>query len=141
MDEKLAALAKEVQDLRQRQLQDRHESILRDDVILRRITIHDSRMDSQAEYMKQIMEGVGQFADTVARLGQRVNTMAEGIAQLTANMDTLAVSMDTLASHMDVLTLRVDALTVRMDDTDKRWNQLIDQLTREQRNGGKKRHN
>jgi hypothetical protein len=28
-----------------------------------------------------------------------------------------------------------------MDETDKRWNQLIEMLTREQRNGGKKRHN
>jgi hypothetical protein len=75
MDESLAALAKEVQELRQRQLQDRHVVV--------------ERMEALAAQTDQ------PFAIVLAR----------------------------------------------MDETDKRWNQLIDQLTREHRNGGKKRHN
>jgi len=104
MDEQLAALAKDVRELRERQLQDRHESILRDDALFRRINIHDERMDLHAEYLKQTIAAVGQAADTITKLG-----------------------------------LRIDELVARMDKTDERWNQLIDQLAREHRNGGKKR--
>jgi hypothetical protein len=103
MDEQLTALAKEVQELRDRQLQDRHEA-MRDDAIFRRMSIPDERMDSHAEALKKTISAVGECADTITRVGQRI-----------------------------------DALVTRMDKTDVRWNQLIEQLTREHRNGGKKR--
>ena len=104
MDEQLMALAKEVHELRDRQLQDRHEAIMRDDAIFRRINMHDERMDVHAETLKKMIAAVGECADTITRVGQRM-----------------------------------DALVARMDKTDERWNQLIDQLAREHRNGGKKR--
>jgi hypothetical protein len=65
MDEQLTALAKEVQDLRDRQLQDRHEAIVRDDAIFRRINLHDERMDVQAETLKKMIAAVGECADTI----------------------------------------------------------------------------
>jgi hypothetical protein len=104
MDEQLTALAKEVHDLRDRQLQDRHEAMMRDDAIFRRMSIHEERMDFHSEALKKTIAAVGECADTITRLGQRI-----------------------------------DALVTRMDKTDERWNQLIEQLTREHRNGGKKR--
>jgi hypothetical protein len=109
MDEQLTALAKEVHELRDRQLQDRHEAIMRDDAMFRRInmrrmSIREERMDFHSEPLKKMISAVGECADTIARLGQRI-----------------------------------DALVTRMDKTDERWNQLIEQLTREHRNGGKKR--
>jgi hypothetical protein len=114
----MAALVKEVQDLRDRQLQDRHESIMRDDAIFRRMGIHDERMDFHAETLKKILAAVGQSADTVTRLGQKI---------------------DLLVSRTDRTEEKIDALITRMDKTDERWNQLIEQLAREHRNGGKKR--
>jgi len=104
MDEQLTALAKAVHDLRDRQLQDRHEAMMRDDAIFRRMSIHEERMDFHSEALKKTIAAVGECADTITRLGQRI-----------------------------------DALVTRMDKTDERWNQLIEQLTREHRNGGKKR--
>jgi polyhydroxyalkanoate synthesis regulator phasin len=104
MDEQLTALAKEAHDLRDRQLQDRHEAMMRDDAIFRRMSIHEERMDFHSEALKKTIAAVGECADTITRLGQRI-----------------------------------DALVTRMDKTDERWNQLIEQLTREHRNGGKKR--
>ncbi len=63
MDEQLAALAKDVQDLRDRQLRDRHESILCDDAIFRRMSIHDERMDFLTEMLQKTIAAVGQSAD------------------------------------------------------------------------------
>ena len=110
MDEQITALVKEVQELRERQLQDRHEAILRDDAIFRRISIHDERMDVLAETLKKTITAVGDCADTITRAGQRI----------------------------DALVVRMDTMVVHMDKTDERWNQLIDQLVREHQNGGKK---
>jgi hypothetical protein len=118
MDEQLTALAKEVQEPRDRQLQDRHEAIMRDDAILRRIGIHDERMDVHAETLKKMIAAVGQCADTITRVGQRI---------------------DALVVQMGETEERFDQLIARMDKTDERWNQLIDQLAREHRNGGMKR--
>jgi hypothetical protein len=118
MDEQITALVKEVQELRERQLQDRHEAILRDDAIFRRISIHDERMDVLAETLKKTITAVGECADIVTRLGQRV---------------------DTLVSRMDIMVASMDILAARMDKTDERWNQLIDRLAREYQNGGTKR--
>lgn len=114
----MAALTKEVHDLRERQLQDRHESILRDDVILRRISVYEQRLDMHSEYLQKAIAAIGESADNVTRLGETVSRLGEKVERLS---DT------------------VDALLVRMDKTDQRWNQLIDHLTREHRNGGKKR--
>jgi hypothetical protein len=111
MDEQLTALAKEIQDLRDRQLQDRHEAIMRDDAIFRRIGMHEDRMDFHAEALKKTISAVGECADTITKLGQR----------------------------LDGLVQKIDLLVARMDKTDERWSQLIEQLTREHRNGGKKR--
>jgi hypothetical protein len=124
MDEQITALVKEVQELRERQLQDRHEAILRDDAIFRRMSFHEERMDVFAEALKKTITAVGEFADIVTRLGQRV--------------DTLVSRMDTMVLHMDTMVVRMDTMVARMDKTDERWNQLIDHLTREHQNGGNK---
>jgi hypothetical protein len=116
MDEQLTALAKEVQELRERQLQDRHEALMRDDAIFRRMSFHDERIDVLGEALKKTIAAVGQCADTITKVGQRI---------------------DALVVRMDALVLGMDALVVRMDKTDERWNQLVDQLAREHQNGGK----
>ena len=118
MDEQLTALAKEVHELRERQLQDRHEAIMRDDAIFRRINMHDERMHVHAETLKKMIAAVAECADTITSVGQRI---------------------DALVVRMGETDGRLDQLIVRMDKTDERWNQLIDQLAREHRNGGKKR--
>jgi phage shock protein A len=118
MDEQMAALAKEVHDLRERQLQDRHESILRDDVILRRISVYDQRLDLHSEYLKEALAAISRSADITTKLGESLSNLRETVS---------------------ILRDEINALSVRMDKTDQRWNQLIDQLTREHRNGGKKR--
>jgi hypothetical protein len=46
--------------------------------------------------------------------------------------------MDTMVLHMDIMVVRMDTMVAHMDKTDERWNQLIDQLTREHQNGGNK---
>jgi len=79
MDEQMAALAKEVRDLRERQLQDRHESILRDDAIFRRISIQEDRMDIHSEYLKQTMAAVGQAAETITKVGLRIDVLVARI--------------------------------------------------------------
>jgi len=75
----MAALAKEVRDLRERQLQDRHESILRDDAIFRRISIQEDRMDIHSEYLKQTMAAVGQAAETITKVGLRIDVLVARI--------------------------------------------------------------
>ena len=114
----MASLVKEVRDLRERQLQDRHEPIMRDDAILRRIGMHEERMDFHAEALKKTIIAVGECADTITRLGQKI---------------------DGFIVRMGESEGKLDQLIVRMDKTDERWNQLIEQLSREHRNGGKKR--
>jgi DNA repair ATPase RecN len=131
MDEQMTALAKEVQDLRDRQLRDRHESIMRDDAIFRRMSIHDERMDFHAEMLQKTIAAVGECADTVTRLGQKIDL-------LVVRLDGTDQRLDALMGRMDRTDQRLDALIVRMDKTDERWSQLIDQLTREHQNGGTK---
>jgi hypothetical protein len=75
MDEQLTALAKEVHELRDRQLQDRHESIMRDDAMFRRMSIHEERMDFPAEALKKMISATGECADTITRLGQRIDAL------------------------------------------------------------------
>jgi hypothetical protein len=124
MDEQITALVKEVQELRERQLQDRHEAILRDDAIFRRMSFHEERMDVFAEALKKTITAVGDCADLITKVGQRI--------------DALVVRMDTMVLHMDIMVVRMDTMVARMDKTDERWSQLIDQLTREHQNGGNK---
>jgi len=124
VDEQLTALAKEVQELRERQLQDRHEALMRDDAIFRRMSFHDERLDVLAEALKKTIAAVGECADTITKAGHRI--------------DKLVVRMDTMVVRMDAMVASMDVLVVRMDKTDERWNQLIDQLAREHQNGGKK---
>ena len=75
MNEQLTALAKEVQELRERQLQDRHEALLRDDAIFRRMSFHDERMDVLSEALKKTIAAVGQCADTITKVGQRIDAL------------------------------------------------------------------
>jgi hypothetical protein len=131
MDEQMTALAKEVHDLRDLQLRDRHESIMRDDAIFRRMSIHDERMDFHAEMLQKTIAAVGESADIVTRLGQKID-------MLVVRMDRTDQRLDELIVRIDGTDQRLDALIVRMDKTDERWNQLIEQLTREHQNGGTK---
>lgn len=74
------------------------------------MSFHEERMDVFAEALKKTITAVGDCADIITKVGQRI----------------------------DALVVRMDAMVARMDKTDERWNQLIDQLTREHPNGGKK---
>jgi hypothetical protein len=60
------------------------------------------------------------------------------ITKVGQRIDALVVRMDTMVLHMDIMVVRMDTMVARMDKTDERWNQLIDQLTREHQNGGNK---
>jgi hypothetical protein len=75
MDEHMTALAKDVRDLRERQLRDRHESLMRDDATFRRMSIHDERMDFHAEMLQKTIAAVGDSADIVTRLGQKIEAL------------------------------------------------------------------
>jgi hypothetical protein len=113
----VTALLKEVEGLRERILQDRHDSILRDDSLLRRMSLYDERMDVHTSTLQKTLSGLGQLAESVTRLGE---------------------NLDALFARMNKTDEELGALLVRMDKTDERWNQLIDQLSREHGNGGAK---
>ena len=112
------------QPWRERQLQDRHEAFMRHDDIFRRRKIHNERMHVLTESLEKTITAVGECADTTTKVGQRI--------------DALVVRMDTMVLHMDIMVVRMDTMVAHMDKTDERWNQLIDQLTREHQNDGNK---
>jgi hypothetical protein len=101
----VTALLKEVEGLREKILQDRHDSILRDDSLLRRMSVYDERMDVHASTLQKTLVGLGQLAESVTRLGE--------------NMDALFVRMNKTDDELG-------GLLARIDKTDQRWNQLID---------------
>ena len=79
MSEQITALVKDVAAFREMLLRDRHESILRDDAILRRISTHDERMDLHVELLHKTIAAVAESADIVTRLGQRIDGLGQRI--------------------------------------------------------------
>ena len=91
------------------------------------MSFHEEWTDVFAEALKKTITVVGDCADMITKVGQRIDT-------LVARMDTMVLHMDTMVVRMDAMVVRTDAMVARMDNTDERWNQLIDQLTREHQN-------
>ena len=67
--------------------QDRHEAILRDDAIFRRMTFHEGRMDVFAEALKKTITAVGDCADTITKVGQRIDALVVRTDEMVARMD------------------------------------------------------
>lgn len=85
----------------------RHESFMRDDRLDKRMDRLVTMQEEQWRTMHIVVGGIEDLGNKVVEVVTAINA----------------------------LTVRVDKLTARMEQTDQRWNQLIDIIAKQHKNG------
>ncbi len=93
----------------------------------------EKRIEELAEAQARTEKRVEELAEAQARTEKRMDDLTARMDQLTARMDQLTARMDQLAARMDQLTARMDQLTARMDQLAARMDQLAEAQARTER--------